>query len=316
MTSIGFNFNGNLLLTGAYDGTVRIWQVSSGDCLQVLEGPEDVEWASWHSKGNAVIAGSKDGTIWMWLAHNGQCMMVFSGHDGLVSSGVFSADGKVVCSGGEDGTVRLWQPRTGVCSHVFENTQRSKDGHEAMVTCMRADGELILTGSMDGTARLFHCQNNRLLNIFQHSQARVVDEEEEEVAGVECVAFSAPNFHWVSTGGGDHTLKIWDTNANAARVVCTHQGSVVACQWHSTLPLVVTAALDRMVRVWDGRNGRCCIELSGHTDLIVSLALATIPASEQESTSLDGKADMIVSVSDDHTARVFVLDFAALASSV
>jgi WD40 repeat protein len=27
VTSVGFNFNGNLLLTGAYDGTVRVWQV-------------------------------------------------------------------------------------------------------------------------------------------------------------------------------------------------------------------------------------------------------------------------------------------------
>jgi len=79
VTSVGFNFDGTLALTGSYDGTVRIWNTSNGALLQVLEGPEDVEWAEFHSKGNAVLAGSKDGTIWMWMAHNGQCVQVFAG---------------------------------------------------------------------------------------------------------------------------------------------------------------------------------------------------------------------------------------------
>ena len=87
VTAVGFNFNGTLALTGGYDGAVKIWQVATGELLQTLEGPEDVEWAQWHSKGNAVIAGSRDGTIWMWLTHNGQCVHVFAGHDGVVRTG-------------------------------------------------------------------------------------------------------------------------------------------------------------------------------------------------------------------------------------
>jgi hypothetical protein len=29
-----------------------------GELKQILEGPEDIEWADWHSKGNAVLAGN------------------------------------------------------------------------------------------------------------------------------------------------------------------------------------------------------------------------------------------------------------------
>lgn len=86
VASVGFNFDGTLALTGSYDGTVRIWDAQTGELKQLLEGPEDVEWAEWHSKGNAIIAGSNDGTIWMWMAHNGQCLQVFAGHEGGVSS--------------------------------------------------------------------------------------------------------------------------------------------------------------------------------------------------------------------------------------
>ena len=142
--TVGFNFDGTLTLTGSYDGTVRIWDSSTGELKQALSGPEDIEWAEFHSKGNAVVAGSKDGTIWMWMAHNGQCIQVFAGHDGGVSSGCFTKDGKAICSGGEDGSVRIWAPKTGQCKHVFEG----HFGHAAMVTCLVSsdDGDMILSG--------------------------------------------------------------------------------------------------------------------------------------------------------------------------
>ena len=148
VTCVGFNYDGTMVMTGSYDGSIRVWDVASGEIVVVLEGPEDIEWATWHSKGNAIVAGSKDGTIWMWMTHNGgQCVQVFAGHDGLVSAGCFSSDGKVVCSGGEDGTVRVWAPKTGACKHVFNGNS----GHEAAVTCIvsdEIDPELLATGQL------------------------------------------------------------------------------------------------------------------------------------------------------------------------
>lgn len=76
VTSVGFNFDGSLALTGSYDGKIQIWNTSSGALVQTLEGPEDIEWAVWHPRGNAVLAGSGDGTAWMWMTHNGQCVQV------------------------------------------------------------------------------------------------------------------------------------------------------------------------------------------------------------------------------------------------
>ena len=145
VTAVGFNFDGSTFLTGAYDGTIRTWDTATGELKLVIDGPEDIEWAQWHSKGNAIVAGSKDGTIWMWLAHDGQCVQVFAGHDGGVSTGCFTSDGKLICSGGEDGSVRVWAPKTGACKQVF-NLQH---GHDALVTCMASstiDADLLISG--------------------------------------------------------------------------------------------------------------------------------------------------------------------------
>jgi len=145
ISSVGFNFDGTMALTSSYDGTIRTWDVTTGLLKLVIDGPEDIEWAQWHSKGNAIVAGSNDGTIWMWLAHDGQCVQVFAGHDGGVSSGCFTSDGKFICSGGDDGTVRMWAPKTGQCKHVFDQ----QTGHSGLVTCIassKAEPDLLLTG--------------------------------------------------------------------------------------------------------------------------------------------------------------------------
>ena len=86
--------------------------------------------------------------------------------------------------------------------------------------------------------------------------------EEESVQSVECVEFapSSLSVKWFASGGLDKTLKIWDYTVSsqshsACRVVCTHPASVVSLKWHTRLPVVVTAALDNNIRLFDARTG-------------------------------------------------------------
>lgn len=48
---------------------------------------------------------------------------------------------------------------------------------------------------------------------------------------------------------------MWDTVTGTCRAICPHGDSVVALKWHTSLPIVSTAALDHIVRVWDARSG-------------------------------------------------------------
>lgn len=244
VASIDFNYDGKYMLAGGYDGKVSIWECSTGVLTCVLEGPDDVEWACWHSKGNAVIAGSGDGTVWMWLTSgksasgevgSGQCVQVFAGHDGTVNAGCFTCDGKTVCSGGEDGTVRIWAPKTGICKHTFEG----HFGHDGSVTCMsqhKTDPELLLTGGTDGTMKLYHISGKRVLQSFVHAVVTGSGTENAMDGGgeagdvtmsVECVGFYCPpqgvatsNIKYVASGGVNGQLKIWDSNNGQMRSSC------------------------------------------------------------------------------------------------
>jgi ribosome assembly protein SQT1 len=111
----------------------------------------------------------------------------------------------------------------------------------------------------------------------------------------------------------DKTLKVWDTVSGGLRSTCFHGGSVVSLKWHSTMPVICTAALDNSVRLWDARNGALLKEFTGHRDLVTSIDLLSIGSSSlggvaEAAGLLPDATDVIVSVSDDNTAKVFLFD--------
>ena len=52
----------NLLISGSYDTTIKIWDINSGLCIKTLEGHTGWVW-SVAIKDNLIISGSNDKTI-------------------------------------------------------------------------------------------------------------------------------------------------------------------------------------------------------------------------------------------------------------
>ena len=69
-------------------------------------------------------------------------------------------------------------------------------------------------------------------------------------------SFSFPHRHLFSSIISLHAAhQVWDIATGSCRSVCPHGDSVVSLKWHSSLPIISTAALDHIVRVWDARAG-------------------------------------------------------------
>ena len=160
--------------------------------------------------------------------------------------------------------------------------------------------------------KLYQLSGKRLLQTFIHhndgtrTENKTAVEETESKLSVECIGFSSKDLHWVASGGLDNTMKVWDMNTGACRCACVHGGSVVSLKWHAAAPLVITAALDTFIRVWDSRTGTLVLQLTGHRDLVTCIEM--VPFLQSVFTGSEGRVnptDLVISMSDDHSAKIF-----------
>ena len=83
--SYAFSPDGKRVLTGAWDSTIRLWDVETGRCLRVFEGHMGtVRSVVWSVDERRALSGSDDKTMRLWDVKTGACLRVFEGHRGIV----------------------------------------------------------------------------------------------------------------------------------------------------------------------------------------------------------------------------------------
>ena len=65
--SVAFSPDGQILASGSYDKTVRLWRAADGTLLRTLKGHTDwVLSVAFSPDGKALAYGGRDHTVWLW----------------------------------------------------------------------------------------------------------------------------------------------------------------------------------------------------------------------------------------------------------
>ncbi|XP_031714792.1 apoptotic protease-activating factor 1 [Anarrhichthys ocellatus] len=116
------------LLSWSFDGTVKMWDLESGEKLQDIEAHRGAVLSCHVSPDGCLFATtSADKTAKLWHCESWQCVHTLGGHQDCVRSCRFSWDNRRLATGDDNGEIRLWSVKDGSLLRIC-----SRDGKDGM----------------------------------------------------------------------------------------------------------------------------------------------------------------------------------------
>ncbi|KAI8654220.1 NACHT domain-containing protein [Fusarium sp. Ph1] len=275
--SVVFSADGQRLVSGSYDKTIKIWDAATGACEQTLEGHgEQVTSVVFSVDSQRLASGSYDKTIKIWDMAMGAYVQTLEGHGDWVSSVVFSADSQRLASGSRDKTIKIWDTATGACMQTLK-------GHGDWVRSVvfSADDQCLASGSDDKTIKIWDAATGACKQTLEGHNYSVTS-----------VVFSADGQR-LASGSHDDTVKIWDAATGAyLQTLEGHSYSVRSVVFSADSQYLASGSYDKTVKIWDAATGACKQTLKGHGYSVASVVF-----------SADGQH--LASGSDDKTVKIW-----------
>ena len=232
--SVAMSADGQTLVSGSGDGTIKVWNLHTGQELRTLSGHTSVVMSVAISvDGQTLVSGSDDETIKVWNLHTEQELRTLSGHIFTVYGVAMSADGQTIVSGSYDKTIKAWDLHTG-------QELRTLSGHTAAVNgvAISADGQTIVSGSGDGTIKVWDLHKWQELRTLSGHTAAVMS-----------VVISADGQTLVS-GSGDGAIKVWDLHTGQElRTLSGHTAIIYSVAISADGQTLVSGSEDGTIKV-------------------------------------------------------------------
>jgi serine/threonine protein kinase len=255
--SIAFTRDGQRIISGGKDETVRIWSVRTGKelhCVTRLSG--SVKSVALSADDRYLLAAC-DKIIHLFETDTAREIRRFVGWRGVVNSVAFSGDGRQAVSGSHGRMVHLWDLNTG------QEIKRMK-GHHSEVQTVAVNGVRALSGSHHGTLRLWDISTGRQIGKVSHSTSQVCS-----------VAFSPIDSEIVLFASSDNCIYLWDFKKEQnIRRLAGHDKCVTSAVFSPDGRRVLSGSADRTVRVWDVDTGREVHRYADHADVVTSVVFS------------------------------------------
>ncbi|EFQ85092.1 hypothetical protein PTT_20056 [Pyrenophora teres f. teres 0-1] len=249
------------ILVSLHSSTIQLWDYRMGTLIDRFEehdGP--VRAVDFHKTQPLFVSGGDDYKIKVWSYQTRRCLFTLNGHLDYVRTAYFHHELPWILSCSDDQTIRIWnwQNRSLICTMTGHN-------HYVMAASFHPKEDLVVSASLDQSVRVWDISGLRK----KHSAPQAMSFEDQ-----------------MARANQNQADMFGNTDAVVKFVLEGHDRGVNFVAFHPTLPLIVSAGDDRLVKLWrmsetkawevdtcrgHFQNASACL-FHPHQDLILSFA--------------------------------------------
>jgi WD40 repeat protein/tRNA A-37 threonylcarbamoyl transferase component Bud32 len=195
---VAFTPDGQHVISGSWDATIKIWDVHTGQCLHTFHTPGEIWDLAISPNGRCLAAGGNNTIVYLWDLQTRTLLWERTDHDLAIDALAFAPDSKSFVSGDNLGRLIRWDVATG--NPIWKITKNGDKAYHAFFT---PDGRRIFT-SHRAKIKIRDADNGNLIYSW-NSQTDPADAPDDSVFSIDL----SPDGNTLLSAGAGHAMRIW-----------------------------------------------------------------------------------------------------------